>query len=575
MKKGKITKVILTSFITVFMLMTSTLRQVDAAASQIITSYSTTEKVAAITFDDFAGNEAQAMLTVLNTYGVRASFFLLGSSIEAHPDLVQQLVAAGNFIGNHSYDHPYLSDLSATEILEQLQETESIIQSVTGKSSMPYFRPPYGDYDDSVLQVAGDAGFTKTVLWTVDSMDYDGISKEEIISNVVDNVVPGSIILMHTGGSATNTQFALETIITTLQSQGYSFATIPELFGETVAVPPPDPVVDPDPDPVIDPDPDPVVDPDPVAPTVAPTLSYSAHIQSIGWQSYVSEGTLAGTTGLAKRIEALKANIDPGSYSGTIEYRSHVQTYGWQDWVVDDQITGTTGLAKRLEAIQFRLTGELAVNFDVVYRAYVENLGWLDWAKNGESAGSASYGYRMEAIEVRIVPKGAYSTGPKSYVTRNLQYAAHVQTYGWQSYRYDSGVSGTIGEGKRLEAITLSLINLSGLPDVNASNSGISYRTHIQTVGWEAAWKINGQISGTTGLGLRLEAIQIALTGDIANQYDVIYRVHVQHFGWLDWAKNGESAGSEGYGYRMEAIEIRLIPRGSLATDPTGAFKSI
>ncbi|MDD3028017.1 MAG: polysaccharide deacetylase family protein [Erysipelotrichaceae bacterium] len=543
MKTRKTIKVILTSLITIFMLITSIMGQVDGASSQVITSGSTSEKVVALTFDDFAGDEAQVILGVLNSYGVNASFFFLGSSIKSNPDLVSQIYEAGNYVGNHSYSHPYLSQLSEEDILTELQDTDAIIQDVTGHSAMPYFRPPYGDYDSAVLQVAGDAGFTKAIMWTIDTEDYDGISAEQIVSNAVNNVSPGAIILMHTGGSATNTQFALPTIIENLQAEGYSFMTIPELLGDTTT------------------------------PTY-PTVSYSAHVQSIGWQSYVAEGSVAGTIGQALRIEALKVDIAPASFSGTIEYRSHVQTYGWQDWVSDNQVSGTTGLAKRLEAIEIRLTGELASNFDVVYRTYVQNFGWLDWAKNGESAGSSGYGYRMEAIEIRIVPQGDYWTGPTSFVAKSssssstvgVTYRAHVQSIGWQLAVSDGETAGTVGLAKRMEALTVSL--------TTGASGGVTYQAHVQSIGWQAAVS-DGQVAGTTGLAKRMEAIRIALTGTVATQYDVIYRVHVQHFGWLGWAKNGESAGSTGYGYRMEAIEIRLVPRGSVSTNPAASFKSV
>ena len=81
-------------------------------------------------------------------------------------------------------------------------------------------------------------------------------------------------------------------------------------------------------------------------------------------------------------------------------------------------------------------------------------------------------------------------------------------------------------------------------------------------------------MSGTSGRALRLEAIQIQLTGDVATKYDVYYRVHCQNFGWMGWAKNGESAGSAGFAYRLEGIEIRLVPKGGSAPGSTyGAFR--
>ena len=75
----------------------------------------------------------------------------------------------------------------------------------------------------------------------------------------------------------------------------------------------------------------------------------------------------------------------------------------------------------------------------------------------------------------------------------------------------------------------------------------------------------NDAVSGTAGRSLRLEAIQINLTGDISKVYDVYYRVHAQNVGWLDWAKNGEESGTEGYGFRLEGIEIKLVEKGNPA----------
>ena len=127
-------------------------------------------------------------------------------------------------------------------------------------------------------------------------------------------------------------------------------------------------------------------------------------------------------------------------------------------------------------------------------------------------------------------------------------------------------MSGTSGQSKRLEGIE---IFLSGAQYAG----GITYRTHIQDIGWETEWKSNGEMSGTQGQAKRLEAIQIMLTGDIANYYDVYYRVHAQNYGWLGWAKNGQSAGTAGFGYRLEAIEIVLVPKGGKAPgDTIGAF---
>ncbi len=117
--------------------------------------------------------------------------------------------------------------------------------------------------------------------------------------------------------------------------------------------------------------------------------------------------------------------------------------------------------------------------------------------------------------------------------------------------------SGTTGQGLRLEAIT---INLDGFAEAGS----IEYKSHIQNKGWEPGFKSADQISGSVGEGLRLEAIEIQLTGAMAEKYDVYYQVHAKNFGWLNWAKNGERAGTEGQSLRLEAIRIQVVPKGTV-----------
>ncbi|MFD1900366.1 hypothetical protein [Enterococcus termitis] len=134
----------------------------------------------------------------------------------------------------------------------------------------------------------------------------------------------------------------------------------------------------------------------------------------------------------------------------------------------------------------------------------------------------------------------------------DVTYRTHVQDVGWQGWKKNAQVSGTSGKKKRLEAIQLK---------VNSGYTGdIQYRTHVQDIGWQA-WKKNGQTSGTSGQKKRLEAIQIKLTGQLAQVYDVFYRVHAQEFGWMGWEKGGLPAGTSRYSYRLEAIEIKLVPK--------------
>lgn len=134
----------------------------------------------------------------------------------------------------------------------------------------------------------------------------------------------------------------------------------------------------------------------------------------------------------------------------------------------------------------------------------------------------------------------------------DLDYQAHVQHYGWLDWSNGGSMAGTAGYGLRMEAFGIRLRN---------GESGIEYRTHIQSKGWESGYKRDGQTTGTVGEGLRIEAVQIRLTGDLAKRYDVLYRTHVQGIGWTGWSKNDEVSGTTGEAKRIEAFQVKLVKK--------------
>lgn len=292
----------------------------------------------------------------------------------------------------------------------------------------------------------------------------------------------------------------------------------------------------------------------------SPSISYQTHVQDYGWQSWKSNGEVSGTVGQSKRLEGI--NIKLSNINGSIEYKTHVQDIGWQDWKSNGQMSGTSGQSKRLEAIKVKLSGEAANQYDVYYRVHAQDYGWLDWAKNGESAGTEGYSKRLEGIQIVLVKKGENAPGSTSrpFIYKMIKYQTHVQNIGWQGEKADGEMSGTTGQSLRLEAIKIQLSS--------SIDGGIVYKTHVQDYGW-LNFVTNGQASGTTGQAKRLEAIQMQLTGNAMNQYDLYYRVHAQNFGWLGWAKNGESSGTAGYSYRLEGIQIVLVPKGGNAPGST------
>ena len=300
-------------------------------------------------------------------------------------------------------------------------------------------------------------------------------------------------------------------------------------------------------------------------PSSIPTLTSGvAHVQDIGnVTSYAEEEGLLylGTEGQGKRLESITLNFEnPTNYSGTLEYRVHVQDLGWTDWVTAGKPAGTEGMGKRIEAIEIRLTGELAEYYSVSYCVHIQDYGYMQgFVQDGALAGTTGESKRIESLIVYIGLKDGY--GP------SVNYRVHVQDLGWEStYASDGKMAGTSGQSKRLEGIE---IFLSSSP----YSGGIQYKTHVQDYGWETSWTKNGEMSGTQGEAKRLEGICIELYGEVADYYDIYYRVHAQDIGWMGWAKNGECAGTAGRSARLEGIQIVLVPKGSPA--PSATYEGI
>lgn len=208
-----------------------------AATSKVYTRVYTTEKVVALTFDDGSdGTNIPIILSILSNYNIKATFFLTGKAVINHPTRIKSIVTKGHAIGNHSYSHPYFTKISTTSMKSQLTRTETLIKNLTGKTTKPYFRPPYGAYNTLVLQTVGSIGYTKTIKWNIDTIDWDGRSAYRIYSKVLNNIVPGSIVLMHVGAGAKYTPTALPTMIKGLKAKGYRFVTIPQLLNMTATL---------------------------------------------------------------------------------------------------------------------------------------------------------------------------------------------------------------------------------------------------------------------------------------------------------------------------------------------------
>ena len=338
-------------------------------------------------------------------------------------------------------------------------------------------------------------------------------------------------------------------------------------------------------------------------------IQYQTHISNIGWQDWKENGQLSGTEGQGRRLEAIRIKLkDTEEYSVT--YRVHVQNIGWQDWKTDGELAGTEGQSLRLEAIQIKIIkkqkkGILHLDMPISGSTYYKNTdikvyGWkmanianttikalVDDKEIDESL--IKYSERQDVLDV-ITGYGTKEQNAKAgfefsldslklgsgehiikvflmtkdnetlqgylskiFIDNNMhvQYSAHVQNIGWQNNKIDGETAGTVGQGKRIEAIKIEGINLP-------ENLKIKYQAHVQNIGWQG-WKNDNEIAGTVGQSKQVEAIKIKL--EDTDKYSITYRTHVQGIGWQDWCYDGETAGTVGEEKRVEAIEIKIVPK--------------
>ncbi len=187
----------------------------------------TSEKKVAISFDAAWGSDyTEELLSILEKYNVKTTFFLVAFWIDKYPDMVKRIDECGHEIGNHSAKHPNMSQLSEERIKEELTITSNKIVEIIGKKDV-LFRPPFGDYNNRVMKAAESLGYY-VIQWDVDSLDYKDYGKRAIIDRVLNKVKDGSIVLFH--NNATYTAEALPTILENLQNSGYQIVPISELI---------------------------------------------------------------------------------------------------------------------------------------------------------------------------------------------------------------------------------------------------------------------------------------------------------------------------------------------------------
>lgn len=269
--------------------------------------------------------------------------------------------------------------------------------------------------------------------------------------------------------------------------------------------------------------------------TAIQNIEANVHVQNIGWMGWRNSSSV-GTSGKGLRMEGIQFRLT-GALASTydISYRTHVQDIGWQSWVTNGALAGTSGQAKRIEAIQVRLLAKAtpalpnlppvttptptAPPVEVTpspttppvdptpapttppaapvglasYSVHSADVGWTSTVTDAQTSGVT--GKRIEALKLTV---------SSTSVSGDINYRAHVQDVGWMAWADSSGFIGTTGKSQRLEALEIKLTG-----DL-AAKFDVEYRVHLKNVGWQG-WVKNGGTAGTTGKSMQLDEVQIRL----------------------------------------------------------------
>ena len=347
----------------------------------------------------------------------------------------------------------------------------------------------------------------------------------------------------------------------------------------------------------------------------SPHVQYKTHVQNEGWQDWKTDGELAGTIGKSLRLEALQIKIVKrqikstmcidAPQNGKVYYNNEttsINVAGWKmanisntyikayldDKEIDSKTINYTERPDVIKAItdygtasqnpkpgynfnvdisalaggkhiikievyhneNILTTQSTSFNIDttphVKYSAHVQNIGWQDYTTDGENIGTIGQGLRVEALKIQLVNVPA---------TAHIKYKAYIEGTGWTSYVKDGEQLGTTGQNKKIEAVQIEIEGLSGYT--------VEYRAHVQNIGWQQ-WGSNGMEVGTTGQELRIEALKVRLTkSENTVVPQVKYSSHNATSGWTSYIKNGSVSGNENNAIKLDAIKIALENSGT------------
>ncbi len=179
------------------------------------------------TFDCGAGtNSANKILEIAQKHGIKLTFFTTGKFTEKNPEIIKKFAAAGHEVFNHTYDHPYLTKITDEQIKDELAKADGIISQQTDATTKPYFRPPYGDRNQHVLEIASELGY-QSVYWTTDALDWmPDKTRDQVKTQIYSHLKNGAIFLMHVGDDITGQ--ILDEVFTKVENDGYKIVSLTE-----------------------------------------------------------------------------------------------------------------------------------------------------------------------------------------------------------------------------------------------------------------------------------------------------------------------------------------------------------
>ena len=171
-------------------------------------------------------DDIDSILETLKNNDVHITFFMVGNWVDKYPEVVKKIHDAGHEIASHSNTHPHVNNLSSEKNLEEIKLSVSKIEKITGKK-INLYRAPYGEYNDTVIQTAQENGYY-IIQWNLDTLDYEGLTGEEMWNRLENKLIKGSIILSHNGTK--HTADSLDMLIKNIKSQGFEITTVSDLI---------------------------------------------------------------------------------------------------------------------------------------------------------------------------------------------------------------------------------------------------------------------------------------------------------------------------------------------------------